>query len=220
MVQTVSQTIGPVTVRLISDCRVAAAIIRDGQFEPFSLNAWVGTLVNNPAMIVVDVGSYSGIYSITAALLGHQAFAIEPKARMAQRIHENALLNNVEVKVSELAASDKTGKAVLHYKGQSPLTSVSSLKKQRQDNASCEVTTTRIDDLGIKGGRVAAIKIDVEGHEMAVIRGAAKLIAKHRPIMLIETLEDESRKAKTIKMLPDYRAVAFCDLRNLLMEPL
>ena len=39
-------------------------------------------------------------------------------------------------------------------------------------------------------GRLALIKIDVEGHEAAVVRGALNLIEAHRPALVIEVNAD------------------------------
>ena len=41
---------------------------------------------------------------------------------------------------------------------------------------------------------VGFIKIDVEGHEMAVLQGARRVIAEHRPVLLIEIEERHSRR--------------------------
>ena len=47
----------------------------------------------------------------------------------------------------------------------------------------------RLDDLGFDNldrSRIALIKIDVEGYELPVCRGAEKLIRLHRPVMIVE----------------------------------
>lgn len=52
---------------------------------------------------------------------------------------------------------------------------------------SVTVATRRLDDLGL--GPVGLIKIDVEGHEGAVLRGAERTIETHRPAILVEAEE-------------------------------
>jgi hypothetical protein len=56
-----------------------------------------------------------------------------------------------------------------------------------------EVATARLDELGLEP--VGFIKIDVEGHESAVIAGAAGLIARDRPTLLVELEERHSDRS-------------------------
>lgn len=49
------------------------------------------------------------------------------------------------------------------------------------------VRLTPIDALGLPP--VGVVKIDVEGHELAVLRGAHRLLASHRPAVIVESEE-------------------------------
>ena len=50
--------------------------------------------------------------------------------------------------------------------------------------------TISLDSLGVPG-RVSLVKIDVEGHELAVVRGMAQLLRRDHPALIIETSSDE-----------------------------
>lgn len=215
---TILVKVPPVDVEIIDDDRVAAAVRRDGQFEPDSLKAW-GKLCEGGKGVMIDVGSYGGLFGIAARLMKNEVLAIEPKPIMAKRTRANAALNGVAYPVLIIAASDKDGKADLGFNPENALTSGSSL--ERRGPARMMVRTARLDSLNgeMPAGQVRAIKIDVEGHEAAVVRGALKLIAKHKPVMIIETMDHEKRKAEIKGLLPGYRVSAFLDGRNLLMEP-
>jgi FkbM family methyltransferase len=61
-------------------------------------------------------------------------------------------------------------------------------------------------------GRVDVLKIDVEGMEMAVLAGAASLIAKHRPTVYLEVLDEavapflcwvDQNRYRVEKLFPD-----------------
>lgn len=54
-------------------------------------------------------------------------------------------------------------------------------------------------------GRVALVKIDVEGAEMAVLQGARKLLRTYRPIVVMESTW--TRAAMLAELPPDYRYV-------------
>ena len=73
-----------------------------------------------------------------------------------------------------------------------------------------------IDLLGLD--KVDAIKLDVERHEPCVIVGAMQTIRRHRPPMLIETLDGDMRE-RILHMLPDYEAATILDGRNTLFTP-
>ena len=54
-----------------------------------------------------------------------------------------------------------------------------------------EVATSRLDDFDL--GDVGFVKIDVEGHELAVLKGAPELLTVQRPTILIEIEEHAHR---------------------------
>lgn len=206
----------PVDVEIIDDDRVAAAVKRNGNFEPQSLAAWAEICKDGKAKTVIDVGSYGGLFGIAAVLMKNKAVAIEPKPIMVRRTKANQALNGVEYRVVQAAASDKEGKAMLGFNPSLALTSGSSL--EMRGAAQMEVKTIMLDMF--LNDQIGAIKIDVEGHEAAVIRGALQLIGKLKPWMIIEVLSNEARQNEVINLLkPTHKMKAKLDNRNLLMGP-
>lgn len=206
----------PVDVEIIDDDRVAAAVKRNGQFEPQSLKAWGEICQGGKAKLALDVGSYGGLFGIAAKLMKNDVIAFEPKPIMVRRTKANQALNGVEYDVIQAGASDKDGKAMLGFNADLALTSGSSL--EMKGNARMEVKTVTID--GMKLANVGAIKIDVEGHEAAVIRGAMNTIAQFKPWMIVEVLSDVKRKNEVLDLLKDTHKVnAVLDGRNLLLGP-
>jgi hypothetical protein len=62
------------------------------------------------------------------------------------------------------------------------------------------VSCHRLDD--IYKGRVSLIKIDVEGHELEVLKGAENTIKKYMPTLLIEIFDFENNEVpKYLKSL-------------------
>jgi FkbM family methyltransferase len=53
-------------------------------------------------------------------------------------------------------------------------------------NVPIEVPSVRLDDMGLSN--VGFIKVDVEGAELHVLKGAEQLIAENRPILFVETV--------------------------------
>jgi FkbM family methyltransferase len=205
-------TVGTVTVDMIeAGDRVC---LKGESFEPRSLMIWGELCLRSQT--VVDVGAYTGLYAIAAALHGCQVVAIEPMPFNAERLHDNALLNDVREKIDlhRAAASASDGQAKIAYRKAVPFTSGASLVGKGGDRLM--IKTIAIDSLGLD--RVGAMKIDVERGEPLVLAGARQTIARCKPAILIEVLDDQ-RKAEVRAALPRYRVASAIDERNWLMVP-
>jgi FkbM family methyltransferase len=138
--------------------------------------------------VALDIGANKGTYSYFLARLARQVHAFEPNPKMLHILQRTAAGN---VAVSPYALSDQTGSAVLRVprgrKGLSNQGGSLSATKVKDNFASVEIQSRRIDDLGIAD--IGFIKIDVEGHEQAVLEGARETIARDRPNLLIEMEE-------------------------------
>jgi FkbM family methyltransferase len=183
-------------------------------YEHDSLVAWSRMIV--PGRVALDVGAYTGLFSIIAALRGATAIALEPMAANRWRLGVNVAHNKAMVTILPCAASDQVGTALLHYNRKVPLTTGASLQTGALHNDSIEVLCQTIDALALKD--VGAIKIDVERHEPAVLRGAMQTIERDRPSLLIETLDDDMR-IQVLHLLPSYSVAAILDKRNTMFIP-
>lgn len=208
----VSLQVGPVTVDLIGDDRICQHVKAGRSFEPETLEAWAQMCAAGSE--VIDVGCYSGLFAIAAAKLGCRPIGIEPLPQMRKRIAENSKLNDVHFKVIGAAASDHAGTARIGFNAGVHLTSGASLL--RKSGAGIDVKTITLD--GLKVEHLAAIKIDVERLEAAVLRGGLRMIERHRPKLIVEFLDAEA-KAAIIGLLPSYRVEAVTDVRNLILFP-
>jgi FkbM family methyltransferase len=131
----------------------------------------------------LDVGSHLGsmlVHFLTFAPEGrHVAFEPTPvKARWLRSKFP-------EVRVEEVAASDVSGEATLFMRKRA--TGLNSLRPQLGARP-LVVRTARVDDL--ISGRVSLMKIDVEGGELAVMRGAVKTIGRCGPLLLFESTKE------------------------------
>lgn len=208
--------VGRADVEIIDDDRVAAAVRRNGQFEPESLIAWGKICEGGAAKFVLDVGSYGGLFGIAAAHMKNTVVGIEPMPIMVKRTKANQALNGLSYEVVQAAASNKAGKAIIGFNPSVVLTSGASL--ETKNVAQMEVKTIVLDDYFHQP--VGAIKIDVEGHEPSAIQGGLKMIAKNKPWMLVEVLQDEGRRREVTELLKATHTVeGFLDKRNILFKP-
>lgn len=142
--------------------------------------------------VTVDVGANCGLYTRELARCSKRVHAFEPAKQMADLLRRTSAAN---VEVHEVAVSDRDGVATLSVPldGDEVVHSLGSIE-QGHDETSCAtelVRTSRLDSV-IKDD-VAFVKIDVEGHELRVLNGATGVLARSRPVFLVEAEERHSQ---------------------------
>ncbi len=137
--------------------------------------------------VCLDVGANVGNHALAFAPHFHRVLAFEPHPRTAALLRANAMLA-ANVEVLELALSDHDGRALLA----APAGNAGMAKLQGEGASSgTPVALRRLDGLAqLTAQRVAMIKIDVEGHEAAVLRGGAELLRRDRPVVVFEQTPD------------------------------
>jgi len=146
-----------------------------------------------PGDTVVDVGGNAGYFSILAATLAGPGGAVvtaEANPRLAALIQENAELNGAaQVRVEEVAISDRIGEIVFGSNGdedsnggvvtgKSPGDELISNRDLTQFVTQCETLDSLAERRGLD--RIRLLKIDTEGHETHVLRGAEGLLSAGR----------------------------------------
>ena len=170
--------------------RVIARELRKGEPELRLLPDLV-----DPKRAAVDVGANRGVWTHQMAAICPRVYAFEPNPKMFA-ILDAARPSNAEAR--QIALSDRTGLASLKVprsaRGFSNQhASLESNWTGAMEFGVVEVATSRLDDLDLEP--CGFIKIDVEGHEQAVIAGALGLIARDRPTLLIELEERHSDRS-------------------------
>ena len=205
--------IGSAMVKLIADGdRIVDHVRRGSGFEPHSRQLW-GIWCGDGGT-VLDVGAYTGLFAIGAAMLGCRVTAFEPMPFNAERLNDNANLNDADMRIVEAAVSDHDGDTAITFNPKVPFTSGASLIRKKGHKLSVAVMT--IDSLNLP--QVTAIKIDVERGEPLVLAGARETLARCRPKLLVESLGGDER-AKVMASLTGYRLADVIDTRNLVLLP-
>lgn len=200
-------------VHLIEENDRCVAHERDGGFELETREVWEGLV--GPGKTVMDVGAYTGIYSLIAALAGAKAIAVEPYAPVIRRMSENMQVNGaMSIEQHFCACADTVGTAVLYYNPLVPLTSGASIVRP---GIGSSVSLSTVDAIA-SNRKIDAIKIDVEGAEELVLAGAANVVQHHRPVLIIETLSAAARASVT-RLLPSYELAQVADGRNCVFLP-
>jgi FkbM family methyltransferase len=153
-----------------------------------------------PGNTVIDIGSNIGQTSMNIAkICGNNGlvFGFEPDPVNFNRAIENLNLNSfTNIKYYNVGLGDKKG--VLHLKINTPSNRGGNrIDKNGDNNSHIKVPIETLDTFTMNENlqKVDLIKIDVEGFETEVLKGAEKMIAKFKPMLYIE-LDDNNLKAQ------------------------
>lgn len=140
--------------------------------------------------IFVDVGANRGVYSFLARRSSAEVWAFEPNDGLGEYLRA---WSKGTVRIEPVALSDRSGWAELvtpvrdgtEEDGLSTLRSLDAV-----DEGESRVRSVRTEMLDrFELGPVGVIKVDVEGFELEVLRGATRLLERDRPLIQVECEE-------------------------------
>ena len=159
-----------------------------------------------PGDVVVDGGANVGIWSLVAASVVGPAGAVhsvEAAPETARMLRRNIEINGFDhVQVHEVALAEAEGE--LDFTVFEPGSGIASLAAPRAGGEVVKVCATTIDRLTADAGRVALMKLDLEGAEVRALRGAERVLREDRPALVVE-LEPEhlARQGASVEQLEE-----------------
>lgn len=139
---------------------------------------------------VIDVGANIGLSAIEFARTagaGGKVIAFEPHPDTAARLRGNLDRNGIgNVEIVQSAVGAAPGTVTFNESADATLSSATLVPRNLV--RSFDVALTTVDLTWAASGKplVSALKIDVEGGELAVLQGAAELLARDHPVILLE----------------------------------
>ena len=138
---------------------------------------------------VVDVGAHKGgyLYWLLKCIgQGGLCYAFEPQLRLYKKLQQDFAYSD-NVRLERMAVSEYVGTKTLHIPsiiGHSPGATLE-LLFDRTHSYAVPVTTL---DIYFQTRDIVPhfIKIDVEGHELSVLKGGKELLEHHHPVLLVE----------------------------------
>lgn len=210
--QLVARTPAGARLPLAADTALASTLWETGEFELQEL-IWAGHLAS-PGSCAFDVGANVGLFAVDLSRAvgpAGRVFAIEPLAATVELLRSNIENNGcLNVEVVMAAAGAVAGQVELklaHDPAQH--STATELPLGQIAVGSTRVPCVTLDDLWEGAGRplVSFVKIDVEGAEDDVLRGALGMIAACRPSLIVE-VHGPQRISHLIALLPGYESVA------------
>lgn len=146
----------------------------------------------DPRRISVDIGADLGEFTIAMLASSRSVIAFEPRPAQARDLASMFDAVGAAVQVEAVALSDEPGvmtmRVVASEPGRSTIEAGNALGDVSDGTIrSIKVPVRRLDDLGLTD--IGLIKIDVEGHELAVLHGATKTLTQQRPVIVVEAEE-------------------------------
>ena len=157
--------------------------------------------------ISLDVGANKGVYAY--AMLAHSAavHAFEPNPKVFAVLQQWA---KDRVQLHQVALSSTSGSADLLVPktkaGYSNQGASLSAVKVKGEHGTVRIDAVRLDELEMPP--IGFIKIDVEGFELAVLKGAAETLRRDRPNLLIE-IEETHTAAPLPEMIAEVCAYGY-----------
>jgi len=196
---------GDLWVRIFDFRHLPEHMLFEGhRFEPLTTDL-LDRLVQ-PGMTVFDVGASLGRYSLVAArAVGPtgRVEAFEPTAEILRRLRYNARLNGFkQIHGHAVAVHDTTAPVTLYqYQRITEINSIVGAQTDLYDDApwtAIEVPAVTLDSFCASQqiAHVDVVKLDVEGAELAVLRGGRQLLAgPDAPLLVVEFFPAAMRRA-------------------------
>lgn len=171
-------------VAFYDNFRIIFPFDEDPSFDDVWLRNVYYTYVPQQHHIVIDVGAHMGFFILKTVRDVKKVIAVEPDPTNFEFLGLNIRLNKLEDKVLlyNLAFGEKDGEIYLDRSGYG-----FGRSKITTSKADCLVEMRTVDSFmeEIRLRQVDLIKIDTEGSELEILKGARKTLQKHRPDLLI-----------------------------------
>ncbi len=141
---------------------------------------------------VIDIGANTGAYAVEFSRFASRVICFEPIPQCASEITELGLAN---VEVINVGLSDQSGSFTLNIpirdgrlETEGGFIGASEGRGTATDYEQIPIEAMPLDDYwrGAQQSRIDLIKIDVEGHELNTLKGAADVIERYSPPLIVE----------------------------------
>jgi FkbM family methyltransferase len=134
---------------------------------------------------VYDIGAHLGLHTLYYSAIADRVVSFEPAPKNYARLTDNILLNErTNISALNIALSDQTAMLDFLENGISQTGTLLTNAQHAQGFHKIQVQARRLDELDLPAPDL--LKIDCEGAEMQVFRGAVETLRKHQPYIHLE----------------------------------
>jgi len=155
--------------------------------------------------VFFDIGSNIGLYTImmsTSESL-QNIYSYEPAQDTYVELEANIKLNNLSNIATPYCLGVSSSDGTFNFQIESPLSGINSIVDTSFHNKDLfheftEIKTVALDNCHHLESKTLVFKIDVEGHEYEVLKGAKNLLSKNMCILQIEIMEKHLKNCQNI----------------------
>ena len=169
---------------ITNDVGVGRSLALYAEWSESEVMLWRGFI--RPSDVVISAGANIGAHLIPLSKMAKHVYSAEPNPLLADLTVHNLRTNNIEnVTLAVGAFSEKKGhgfiKSTPPDRNDSNYGGCTLVEQGRGD---LQIPTMPIDEFGLM--ECAMIHLDVEGHELLALKGAADTIKRCKPILYVE----------------------------------
>ena len=181
-------------INLLLTSSIDREIYLKNEYEKDQLNFVKKELLNQKYDYFFDIGAYIGYYYLSLCKLVSNTAAFEPNEQNFQRLSKNVEINNFNIRCHNLGCSDSKNKLKLWYtdknkRGGSSILQDADKEINKYDKTKLvfeEIETDKLDNLYPLINKKIFFKIDVERHELNVLKGASNILSNNQCYLQIE----------------------------------
>ncbi|MBT6043425.1 MAG: FkbM family methyltransferase [Gammaproteobacteria bacterium] len=176
------------SITAFTNDHVGDKIARNGLYEKENLTLLLQLLKKITTPVVLDIGANIGNHALAFSTVANKVLAFEPLPAVYALLDRNVTQNNItNIQTFPFALSDVEEDATIFMVSEGNV-GASSFDK-RNDNVEAVTVSKKIGDKvfqesGLK--KLDMVKIDVEAHEVYVLRGLMQTLQQHKPIITME----------------------------------
>lgn len=172
-----------------ADRGFACNVMLDGYWEIWLTQFLAQRL--KPGMTAIDVGANFGYYTLLmgeAVGAAGRVLAVEPNPEAAALLQQTVNLAGhwPQTRLVSQALSASAGRAWLYSPDGEPKNASLVVQPDLPGGKTVEVATVTLDELALGYPKVDLVKIDAEGGEQGIVAGMQQLIARDRPLIVLE----------------------------------
>lgn len=169
--------------------------------DPDVKETYQNLLDSMPVNLFFDIGANYGTHSLLFLSQGVRTVSFEPNSTLNNNFESLCQLNNIEGTMENYAIGDRQGVVQLHFPVDATwlgtiVESEASVLKTAHQLTSIDVPLVTLDQyVTEKGIEPDLIKIDTEGNEINVLKGAKDLLIRKKPLVIFESNTRKERQA-------------------------
>ena len=193
-------------------------------WEKKSVSLWIELCKD--CKTVFDIGANTGLYALVAKTMNPTArvFAFEPIPQVFNALVQNRKINNFDIKNYQIGLSDYDGTAKIYLPKNMDFSYSVTVNQNTLGNQEVNELEIKVMKLSsfIKSENIGAVdlmKIDVETHEVEVLRGMGEYLHKFKPTLIIEILGEKiAENLNEIFIGSDYLFFNINDVKNTIRQ--